>query len=229
MRSTRILTMITAVVLSVAACGIPTDDSAAPIDVEQLPESLRPGITTTTTTIVDTPLTESAIVFLLESVPNTERRVVREVLRDVPRGTPLEGVLSTIFGPDVRNEEELELGYSNALFELMLLGAVVRDVADWSGGVALINIQPLTPEGAPSEEAFTGDLIGAAAQLVFSATSYEGVTGVQILINGEETPIPTTDGDVEPGTILVKENFERFNPAILDIVPTTTTVAESDG
>ena len=221
--------MIVAVVFSVAACGIPTDDSAAAIDVEQLPESLRPGVTSTTTTIVDTPLTESAIVFLLESVPNTERRVVREVLRDVPRGTSLEGVLATIFGPEVRSEEELELGYSNALFELMLLGTVVRDIADWEGEVALIDIQPLTPEGAPSEDAFTGDLIGAAAQLVFSATAYEGVTGVQILINGEETPIPTTDGDVEPGTILIKENYERFNPATIDVVPTTTTAASADG
>ena len=112
--------MIVAVVLSVAACGVPTDDSAAAIDVEQLPESLRPGITTTTTTILDAPFTESAIVFLLESVPNTERRVVREVLRDVPRGTSLGGVLSTIFGPDVRSEEE-EL-------ELRLLERVVRVV-----------------------------------------------------------------------------------------------------
>ena len=61
MRSSRTLTTIVAVLFSVAACGVPTDDSAAAIDVEQLPESLRPGITTTTTTIVDAPLSESAI------------------------------------------------------------------------------------------------------------------------------------------------------------------------
>ena len=81
----------------------------------------------------------------------------------------------------------------------------------------------------PSEEAFTGDLLGPVAQLVFTATSYEGVTGVQILINGEEIPIPTTDGDVEPGTILNKDDYERFDPTTTDVVPTTTTVAESDG
>ena len=217
-------------VFSVAACSLPTDESAVAIDADQLPESLRPGTTTTTTTTtVAEQLTETAIMYLLESVPNSERRVVREITRDVPLNATLAGVIAMLFGPDVRSEEELELGYSNALFELSLLEATVQSVGNWEGDVAVIDIQPLTPEGEPSEEAFTGDLIGAAAQLVFTATAYQGVTGVQILINGTEVPIPTNDRDFDPGEILVRENYERFNPDIPDVVPTTTTVTEASG
>ena len=127
MRTTRAPAVIIAAMLAVATCGVPTDEAAVAIDADQLPEALRPGVTTTTTTTVDGPLDEAAIVYLLEAIPNSESRVVREVRRDVARGATLEAVLSTIFGSEVRTEDEQDLGYSNALFELSLLGAIVID------------------------------------------------------------------------------------------------------
>ena len=230
MTTSRAPAVIIAAMLAVATCGVPTDEAAVAIDADQLPEALRPGVTTTTTTTVAAPVTETAIVFLLQAIPDSERRVVREVRRDVARGATLEAVLSTIFGPEVRTEEEQELGYSNALFELSLLGAVVIDSPLNEDGTpmmdAVVDIQPLTPEGLPSEDPFTGDLIGAAAQIVFTATEYDEVTGVQILINGEEVPIPTNDPDTQPGAILDRSNYEFFDPNTKEVIPTTTTTTE---
>ena len=88
----------------------------------------------------------------------------------------------------------------------------------------MIDIQPLTPEGLRLPRTRSPVISSVpAAQLVFTATAYEGVSGVRILINGEEVSIPTNDEDLEPGAILFKENYERFNPANPDVIPTTTT------
>jgi len=219
-------------VLAAAACSVPTDEAAQEIDPEQLPVSLRPDFTTTTTTTIPAPVTEPAIVYLLEIPPETERRLVVAVSRDVQRGSSIQAVLSTLFSGEVRTEAEQEAGYSNALFELALDSATIDD------DVAVIDIIPLTPEGEPSDEPFTGDLIGAAAQLVFTASEYENVTGIRILINGEEVSVPTNDGDAEPGATLTTNDYEQFDP---DFVPpsttttsaplaeTTSTIASGDG
>jgi spore germination protein GerM len=217
MRSSGLPAVLVASLLLAGACGVPTNETAQAIDPEQLPESLRPDFTTTTTTSEPAPLTESATVFLLWLPPDTERRVVVEVSREVPLGSSLETVLSTLFGSDVRTEQEVEEGYSSALFELDLGEVSIDD------GVATIDVIPLTPEGEPSEEPFTGDLLGAAAQLVWTATEYEGVMGARILINGEGVIVPTTNQDAEPGQILTRVDYERFDPERQDAITTTTT------
>ena len=210
-RRLRVLVVLMSVV---AACSVPTDETAQEIDPEQLPESLRPDFTTTTTTTVPAPVTEPATVFLLEVLPDTERRVVVGVSRDVQRGASVQAVLSTLFGGEMRTEAEQEAGYSNALFELALDSAIVE------GDVAIVDIVPLTPEGEPSDEPFTGDLIGAAAQLVFTASEFDDIIGIQIHINGEEVSVPTNDGDADPGATLRTSDYEQFDP---DFVPATTT------
>jgi hypothetical protein len=199
---------------------VPTDETAQPLDPSQLPESLRPDFTTTTTTTtVAPPTTLTFTVYLLNTDPDTDRRVVVPVTRDLPRGASIADVLGSIFGQEVRTDEERDAAYSNALFELDLLGATFAD------GIVTVDVVPLDPEGEPSTEVFTGDLLGAAAQIVFSATELEDVTGVVILFNGEPVEIPTSRGDAELGAVLDRGLYERFDPSVTEPETTTTTVA----
>ena len=211
--------VLLAVAIAATACGVPTDETAQPLDPSQLPESLRPDFTTTTTTTTVAPPTKRTFtVYLLNTDPETDRRLVVPVTRDLPPGATIGDVLGTIFGDEVRTAEEQDAAYSNALFELDLLGTTVTD------GIVTVDVVPLDPEGEPSEEVFTGDLLSAAAQIVFSATELEAITGVVILFNGEPVSIPTSRGDAEPGAVLDRGLYERFDPSIAEPEPTTSTV-----
>ena len=218
MRSTPRTALVAAALLVFTGCGVPTDESAQPIAPDELPESLRPDFTTTSTTsTIAAPGTEQATVYMLLSPPDTERRLVVAVQREVPNTATLQNVLTTVFEVRASDEEQAD-GYVNSLFELRLIGARVENE------IATIDMVPLDPvTNEPSEEAFTGDLIGAAAQLVFSATEHPGVTGVRILIDGEPVPIPTNDADAEGGAVLDRDDYEQFNPNTPVVIPTTTT------
>ena len=211
---------LAALVLAAAAasgCGLPTDDTAQAIDPDELPESLRPGFTASTTTTVPAPLTEARTVFLLTNPQDIERTVVVEVERQVNRNATLGDVLATLFG-EATSVEESDAGYFNTLELFEILSATV------TGGVATVDIVHLSPEG--EDQPPSGDELGfAAAQLVFTASATEGVDGVRVLLDGEEVSIPTSDADAEPGSVLRTSAYEQFQP---DFAPTTTTTSPAD-
>lgn len=216
--------LLAALVLAAAVaggCGLPTDENAQAIDPEELPETLRPGFTATTTTTVPAPLTEARSVYLLTNPQDIERTIVVEVERQVDRNATLADVLATLFG-EATSPEESDAGYFNTLELFEILSARVND------GVATVDIVHLSPEGedsAPSAD----ELRFAAAQLVFTATATEGVDGVRILLDGIEVSVPTSDADAEPGSVLGTGAYEQFQP---DFAPTTTTTspdADDDG
>lgn len=195
-------------------CGLPTDENAQEIDPDDLPESLRPGFTATTTTTVPAPLTESRSVYLLTNPQDIERTIVVEVDRQVDRNATFGDVLASVFG-EPTSIEESDAGYFNTLELFEILSATVVD------GVATVNIVHLSPEGedsAPSAD----EMRFAAAQLVFTASATEGVDGIRILLDGEEVSVPTSDADAEPGSVLRTSAYEQFQP---DFAPTTTTTA----
>ncbi len=217
-RRCRVSTCLAALVLAAAAasgCGLPTDDTAQAIDPEELPESLRPGFTASTTTTIPAPLTESRTVFLLTNPQDIERTIVVEVERQVDRNATLADVLATLFG-EATSADEQAAGYFNTLELFEILGATVMD------GVATVDIVHLSPEGVPPS---ADELEFAAAQLVFTAAAAEGVDGIRILLDGEEVSIPTSDADAEPGSVLRTSAYEQFQP---DFAPTTTTTSPAD-
>ena len=202
---------------AVPGCSLPTDESAQSIDPEELPESLRPGFTATTTTISPAPLTEARTVYLLINPQDIERTIVVEVKRQVNRAATLGDLLATLFG-ETTSADEQAAGYFNTLELFEIVAATVMD------GVATVDIVHLSPEGVPPS---ADELEFAAAQLVFTATAAEGVNGVRILLEGEEVSIPTSDADAEPGSVLTTSAYEQFQP---DFAPTpTTTIPPSDG
>ena len=211
---------LAALALAAAAaygCGLPTDDSAQAIDPDELPESLRPGFTASTTTTVPAPLTEARSVFLLTNPQDIERTIVVEVGRQVGRSATLADVLATLFG-EATSTEESDAGYFNTLELFEILSATVID------GVATVDIVHLSPEGEDQPPS-ADELRFAAAQLVFTASATEGVDGIRILLGGEEVSIPTSDADAEPGSVLRTSAYEQFQP---DFAPTTTTTSPAD-
>ena len=209
-----------AVILAAAVasgCGLPVDQNAQAIDPEDLPESLRPGFTVSTTTTVAAPLTEARAVYLLTNPQDIERTIVVEVERQVDRSATLADVLATLFG-EAASAEESDAGYFNTLELFEILSATVIN------GVATVDIVHLSPEGEDQPPS-ADELRFAAAQLVFTASRAENVEGVRILLDGQEVSVPTSDADAEPGSILWTSAYEQFQP---DFAPATTTSAPDD-
>ena len=198
--------------IAASGCGLPTDENAQAIDPDDLPETLRPGFTASTTTTVPAPLTESRAVYLLTNPQDIERTIVVEVDRQVDRNATLADVLATLFG-EATSAEESDAGYFNTLELFEILSATVID------GAATVDIVHLSPEGEDQPPS-ADELRFAAAQLVFTASQAEGVEGVRILLDGEEVSVPTSDADAEPGSVLRTSAYEQFQP---DFAPATTT------
>lgn len=196
-----------------ASCGVPTDDTAQAIDPSDLPESLRPGFTAVPTTTAPTPLTETRTAFLLTQLQDVERTVVVAVERLIDRNATLADLLATLFG-ELTSEQEQAAGYFNPLELFEMRDATVAD------RVATVDIQPLSTDDPDNLEL-------VAAQIVFTATAWEGVEGVRILLNGAEVSIPTSDADAEPGAVLRTGAYEQFQPdfAPAAITSTPTTAA----
>jgi len=216
-RATRCLAALFLAAATAGGCGLPTDENAEAIDPDDLPETLRPGFTASTTTTVPAPLTESRLVYLLTNPQDIERTIVVEVERQVNRNATLGDVLDSLFG-EATSTDESDAGYFNTLELFEILSATVID------GVATIDIVHLSPEGedsAPSAD----ELRFAAAQLVFTASAAEGVDGVRILLDGAEVSVPTSDADAEPGSVLRTSAYEQFQP---DFAPATTTTTSPD-
>lgn len=210
----RIAFLLVVSALIAAACAVPTDNAADVIPVDELPESLRPGFTATTTTIV-APITTNVPIFLLTRQAETTRVTVVAVQREVPFNPTIRDVIDRLFGDGSVTSEEDTLNYITTLSEFELLGA--SNVSS----TAVIDIVNLTPEGLPSDQPYEGDLIEVVAQLVWTATEIEGITEVRILINGEQSIIPSDEGDTDVGATVNRSDYESFDPA--NEPPSTTT------
>ncbi|MDG1367531.1 MAG: GerMN domain-containing protein [Acidimicrobiales bacterium] len=208
----RNLLMLTAALLTLGlGCSLPTDDKAAIVDPEDLPDVLRSDLEVEIEE-ADTPgpLTITATIFLLEVVG--ERNVVVERDREVSPQAGFTDRIELLFGEEVRSEEEQEL-YSNALREFTLLGAEIND-----NDVAIINMVALDENGVPiPTEAEV--LRNAAAQLVYTATGFPDVVAVRIRIDGERISLPTSEGDTEE--IVDRDDYVQYDPSFE--VPTSTT------
>ncbi len=222
MRSRVAFATLTLIAVLSAGCSVPSDSSATLIPSSDLPESLRADFTTTTTTL-PAPISTTAPVYLLARQAETTRTTVVEVLREVPLSPTITDIMSRLFGEGAVTADEEAANYITTLTEFELLSATS------TGDLAVIDIVNLTPEGLPSDQPFEGDLIGVAAQVVWTATAIEGISRVQILINGQQVTIPTNNSDTEVGAPVTRSDYERFDPNFVPPSTTTTTTAPDTG
>lgn len=209
----RLAHLLLLAVLVGAGCSLPTDDEAAVIDPDTLPDALRSDGTTTTTTVDPGPRTEPIEIFLLRT--DADRSIVQQVGREVDRVAPFEQTIGLLFGPEIRTEEEQELGWSNTLREFQLLEAFVNE-----NQVAIIDMVAVDENGDPIDvEAQV--LQDAAAQLVYTATGLpreDPILAVRIRIDGAAEFIPTVGGDTKE--VVNRSDFEDYD--VDWVAPTTT-------
>ena len=217
----RILLLLGASILTVVtSCSLPTDDQAAIVNPEDLPDVLRSYLEVQVEEAeTPGPLTVTVTIFLLEVVG--ERNVVVQRDREVSPQAGFADRIGLLFRDEVRTEEEREL-YSNALREFTLLDAQINE-----NDVAIIDMVALDEEGSPiPSEAEV--LRNAAAQLVYTATGFPDVIAVRIRIDGERISLPTSEGDTEG--VVDRDDYFQYDPSFE--VPTTSTppstTAQSD-
>jgi len=205
----RFLSAAVSMSLAVAACSLPTDEAAVPIESDQLPDVLRSDLEVTTP-LDATPRSVTVMIYLVAA--EAERNVVRGVDREVDPAAPFQDRIGLLFGQEIRSEEEKDLGWSNPLREFDLIEAIVND-----NNVAIVDMVVLDDDGNPVEtEAQV--LADAAAQLVYTATGFPDILAVRIRINGEAVFLPTISGDTKD--VVNRSDFENYDP---DYVPPTTT------
>lgn len=203
-------------------CTVPSEQSASPIDPNDLPDQLRTDITTSTTA-PPPELPVAVPITLYVIVPLSERHVVAPIQRETRPNADLFTRLSLMFGGNLALEEEAESEYQNALASLELLRADADD-----NGTAVIDIVSYDVDGkviALDNDALTD----AAAQLVFTATNFEDVSRVRLLYNGERVILPTqgTEGDTD--RLLTTADYPLYDPeAEIETLETVPREPESE-
>lgn len=218
MTSRRRLACILSLAVLAASCSLPTDDEAALIDTDTLPEVLQSETQATTTTEPGPRATVE--IYLLRN--DGDRTVVQAVTRDIDPFVDVEQEIGLLFRgaavPDIRTEEEAENGWFSALSDFRLTEAFVNE-----NQVAIIDMIAVDENGEPVEVPAEG-LRDAIAQLVYTATGLpdaEPILAVRILIDGERRTLPT-DGE-DSDDVLNRADFETYDP---EFVPPTTTTEE---
>lgn len=192
----RILGLVVVALLLAAACSVPTDGRTSEIPISDLPENLRPGYTTTTTTAPVVP-TEPAVFYLIDQVESA----VVPVIREIRPLTTNAGRLRPLFD-EFRTEEERNMGLVNQLLEFDLLSAT-RD-----RDLLTINITQDDPAADVSPI-----LLEAVAQLVWTATEPgNNVERVRLLIDSQRQALPTGAGTTDEDQTVDRSNYASFNP-----------------
>ncbi len=172
-RARRAVLVVAVAALALAACGVPTDGSPHAVSNDDLPDSLRPGQATTTTSVEVQQ--EIVSIYLIRG-----NKLVR-ALDTVAEPAELLAVLDLLQrGP---TEAQAQAGDRSALTGLDL----IRQVGT-SGSTVTIDLDPAFVD-TPST-----DQILALAQLVLTATARPGLVSVRLTVNGQPTQVPRGDG-----------------------------------
>lgn len=164
-----------------AACSIQLDEQPRDVPVEQRrdvkADDAEPGSSAGETRI-----------FLVAPSESTESRLLRSVLRDIP-GDPVSALRALFQGP---NDEEAAGDLSTALPSgLELLSATrIGDIITVNVTGELLNV---SGEGS----------ILAVAQIVATASEFDGVAAVRLRVEGEPQTWPGADGELLTGPLTV--------------------------
>ena len=158
-----------------AACGVATDDSPRALPRRDVPFELLAPSTTTVNSTTPVAVTTEVPVYL---VGGSRLVVVRRLVESPP--SLFRAIESLLAGPTA---EEAGTGLRSAVTnQTRLLSVRVQS------GVATIDLS--------GEFAAIGgrDQILALAQLVYTATSAQGVLGVRLSLDSKEVEVPRGDG-----------------------------------
>jgi len=171
-----------AAALGLAACGVPVDTQPAALARNRIPFGLLdPSAPTTTATTEPSPIEVPVQIFLIGPTGHVE-----PVARDVPVSAPdLATVLGAlVIGP---TDAEAAAGLQSALSpQTTVLGATI------AGGIATVNL------GGTFGQLVGPPQIQAVAQIVFTASSLPGVTGVAFELSGAAVAVPVASGAQVP-------------------------------
>ncbi len=203
------LATILAALLLLSGCGIPVDDQPQIIAAEDLPETLQPGTSTTTTLPLS--LTEDVTIFLVD--PGDGEPSLVSVTRQVPvaqAGTELELVIleQLLAGPT--SEEQLEDNLTSSVVSAgdqpISVLSLRRPIEDQ---LVVVLSEPPAIEGA--------DRIVAFGQIVFTMTELTTVDHVRFLVRNddgvdEDIPVAT---DTEEGAVrrpVGRDDYSTLSP-----------------
>ncbi len=194
-----------AVLLVGLGCTVPSEQTASVIDPTELPDQLRTDIPPSTTAApVESPSAVPITLYVI--APLTERHVVAPIQREIDPRADLFMRLSLMFVSDLFVENDAEAEYQNALASLELTRAEANE-----GGIAVIDIVQRDVDG--EVVALDNDALrDAAAQLVYTATSFEEIDRVRLLYDGERRILPTqgTEGDTD--RLLTTADYPLYDP-----------------
>lgn len=186
----RLLLLALGATLTVQGCGVGPEASPHRLDPRTVPFGLLAPATTTTTT---TQVAESPVVIYLYG---TQRLVpVRHTVPSPPRLTDVLKELGT--GPSTAESTQGITSPISTAAPLRLLSL--------RNEIASVQVPA-------SFEALGGqDQIVAAAQVVFTLTGLPGVTGVELLVDGQPTQVPTGNGSLSQGP-LTRADYKALGP-----------------
>ncbi|MGH8998279.1 MAG: GerMN domain-containing protein [Acidimicrobiia bacterium] len=192
----RLLTATIVLALATAAgggCGVPTDETARDLPAGEVPADLAAAEPAVTTTTAPPSRPVDVTVYMM----GTDRLVA--VNRQVGSpATPEKVVAALQRGP---NEEEVRRGLRTA----MIRATVIRDVStDGTSRIAQVDFEGFLPPAGPEQ-------VSALAQIVYTLTELDNVTGVNFTHQGRKTNVLTQNGSSN-GLPLGRAAYARLAP-----------------
>jgi spore germination protein GerM len=163
-----------------AGCGVGSDDAPRPLAADDVPFGLLEPRSTSTTSAPEAPAPNEVVqVYLLASDGRLEG-VLRRVVATENRSTLAANALRVLLeGP---TDEERAGGITSAI----PTGTRLRGVLQPSDGVVTVDLsREFTTEGLEGR-----GQIAALAQVVFTATELDRISGVRFAIEGEPRAVP---------------------------------------
>jgi hypothetical protein len=171
-----------AVALSIglAGCGLGAQSAPQPLGLKTLPHGLL-GPASPPSTLLRGRASARVTIFLEGS---NEHLV--PVRREVPLPATLASILRMLVAGPRRSESDRGLVSPASSVGPFAVGPVHK-------GVVSVNL-PVSFENLEGQ-----DQTVAAAQIVFTATTFSGVEGVRFLVGGQAAQVPNGDGSLTPG------------------------------
>jgi spore germination protein GerM len=173
------LALLSLLVVAAAGCGAPIDSGPRALRAAQVPADLRQETSTTTATTIPSGVSSPVTIFFV-----TGDRLA-PVTRQVRAPATVEKVLQQLFTGPTGQERNQGLR-TNVSAGATILGSELEGPV--GGKIATIDLADNFAFGSLPEQ------IIAFGQVVFTATSLEGVTGVRFTQNGRRQEVPQGDG-----------------------------------
>lgn len=209
-RSLRLLGVgaVAALAVGLGGCGLSANDEPRVIASGDLPAELADPTAASSTTLAQSPNTDSVLVYYLVQQDGVARLV--PVPREVKDATRPRDRLTALLVPPTPAEQAdgilTSIPADTVLLETRLVEPDQELVIDLSR--SLFDIQGQ-------------ELRNAFAQLVWTATDIEGVRRVRFLIDGNEYRVPDEDGIEQPGAVSRSDYVTLAPTQVITTVPTT--------